>query len=195
MLPSARRGAIRFPQGSRPYPWQSDFCGFVNLMRLQRELQVPIGLEAFTALSSALLVGIDDFSDALVTLQLRWKPWRQIDQQVRRGNCSRLQNQGNRRTRVLQLFVQTHLVRNERPLVKSPKQFVERLRFGKRVVDDDDFQILEIGLFRQAACKGPALLCGAAFQDVEVDAFGHAALVRWIKKSTSRGTGRPVLPF
>ncbi len=59
-----------------------------------------------------------------------------------------------------------------------------------------DAQIPQIGFFGQPAGERPALFCGGALEYVEIDPrLGHVDRTRLIRKSTSRGTGRPVLPF
>src|SRR5882757_4862473 len=71
--------------------------GFIDLVRLQGELEIAVGLEAFSAHASTLLVGIDHFSDSGEAFELRGQTLGQVDQQVRGGDRDRLQRQMNRR--------------------------------------------------------------------------------------------------
>src|SRR6202051_3139425 len=88
-----------------------------------------------------------------------------------------------------------NVVRHEGAFGERPKQGVDRLDLGKRVAEEHDLEVAQIGLLGQPACKRPAQFRRRAFQNIKIDSFGHFAAARWTKKSTSSGTGRPVLPF
>src|SRR5271168_1178770 len=164
-------------------------------MRLQGDFKLAVGLEAFAAEAPAVLIRVDDFGDARELRQLRGQRLRQIHQQVRRGRRGGFQDEMNRRRGIDGPCFETYLVRYEGSLVEGPQQLIQLFRLCQRIVDDDDSQIPQIGFLGKSAGERPALFGGGTFQDIEIDALGHVALARWIRKSTSSGTGRPVLPF
>src|SRR5271167_4645439 len=172
-----------------------DARALVNLMRLQGELEIAVRLEAFAAQAPALFISVDDFGDARVLRQLRGQRLRQIHQQVGRRCRGGFQHEVNRRREIHGLCIETNFVRYEGSVIEGPQQLVQLFRLRQRVVEDDDPQIQQVRFLRQSAGERPALFCGGTFQDIEIDALGHVALARWIRKSTSNGTGRPVLPF
>src|ERR1700676_864712 len=88
-----------------------------------------------------------------------------------------------------------NVVRHEGAFGGRPKQGVDCLDLGKRVAEEHDLEVAQIGLLGQPAGKRPPLFRRRAFQNIKIDSFGHFAAARWTKKSTSSGTGRPVLPF
>src|SRR5271163_1275042 len=167
----------------------------VYLMRFQGELELAVGLEALAAQAPALVIRVDYFGDACVLRQLRGQAIREIHQQLRRWRCRGLEHEVNRRREIYGLLIEADLVRYERPFIERQEQLIQLFRLLKGFIDDDNAQITQISFLDQPAGKCPALFCGGTFQYIEINALGHGALARWIRKSTSKGTGRPVLPF
>ena len=95
------------------------------------QLQVAVGFEALPAEASALLVRVDNFRDACISLRLRRQTKRQIEQQVRRRQRCGFHGKMNRRRGVDGICIEANLMRYEGALVEGPQQLVQRLRLGR----------------------------------------------------------------
>src|ERR1700683_2519813 len=171
------------------------FRGICHLMRLKGQFLFAISPEPLAPQAQALRIRIEDFGNSREVFQAHRQPVAQIDQKI--GRAGRLGGEGQPhwRIRIQGFSVAAILMRYERSVVEGPEQVIEGFRVGSAITDDDHAQVLEVSLLGEPAGKGPALFRRRALQDVKIHSLGHFEWARLTRKSTSKGMGRPVLPF